>query len=63
MVLTQQEKDLGIIAVTCKCCGNAYKAHGIMNACSHSLTPNFGCEKCQGIPKETPQPGLTIDKS
>ena len=52
MKLTEQEIGMGLVAVTCKCCGNEYKAHMISNALSYSLTPNFGCDKCQGIVPE-----------
>lgn len=49
MKLTEQERGQGILVVTCKCCGNVYKAHELSNACSYSLTPNFGCRECQGV--------------
>jgi hypothetical protein len=49
MKLTDQERGMGLMVVTCKCCGNEHKAHGAMNACSYSMTPNFGCDKCQGV--------------
>ena len=49
MQLTEQEIGIGLMVVTCKCCGHVYKAHQAMNACSYSLNPNFGCIKCQGI--------------
>ena len=49
MNLTEQEIGMGLMVVTCKCCGNVHKAHKQMNACSYSLTPNFGCAKCQGV--------------
>lgn len=49
MNLTEQEIEMGLMVVTCKCCGSAHKAHKEMNACSYSFTPNFGCAKCQGV--------------
>lgn len=50
MKLTEQEIGMGLILVTCACCGEVNKAHKMNNACSFSLTPNYGCCKCQGIP-------------
>lgn len=50
MKLTDQEKGMGLIITKCKCCGNVYKAHQITNALAYSLTPNYGCPKCQGVP-------------
>ena len=49
MTLTDQEIGMGIVIATCKCCGNVYKTHKLSNACNYSLTPNFGCDECQGI--------------
>jgi hypothetical protein len=49
MRLTEQEVGIGLMIVTCKCCGEVYKAHIQMNACTYSLNPNFGCDKCQGV--------------
>lgn len=65
MKLTDQEVGLGLVVVTCKCCGEVYKAHGLQNACTYGATPNYGCDKCQGIPnlpvkKLIKQPDLTI---
>jgi len=53
MKLTEQERGMGLMVVTCSCCGNIYKAHQMNNSLAYNLTPNFGCSKCQGIlPKE-----------
>jgi len=49
MRLTEQEIGMGLMVITCKCCGNVHKAHKMSNALAYSLTPNFGCNKCQGI--------------
>ncbi len=56
MEITDQEIGMGVIVVTCKCCGNVYKAHQLSNACAYSMTPNYGCEKCKGVTgqKQTP---------
>lgn len=50
MILTDQERGMGLLVVTCLCCGNVYKAHQMSNALSYSLIPNYGCEKCKGVP-------------
>ena len=55
MNLSQQEIGLGLIVVTCTCCGNVHKAHKMNNACSYSLRPNYGCNACQGIPPRQTQ--------
>lgn len=55
MKLTEQEKQMGLVVVTCKCCGEVHKAHKMQNSCAYSLTPNYGCDKCQGISEETGQ--------
>ena len=55
MLLTDQEIGMGIMVVSCKCCGNVYKAHSTANACTYSLIPNFGCPKCLGVPSGTSQ--------
>ena len=39
----------GIVDVTCKCCGNKYKAPAAANSLTYSLTPNYGCIKCKGV--------------
>ena len=52
MKLTEQERGMGLVVVTCLCCGEVYKAHQQENACGYSLTPNFGCRKCQGVVPE-----------
>ena len=52
MKLSEQEIGMGLMIVVCKCCGNVYKAHGLSNALAYNLTPNFGCEKCQGFAPE-----------
>ena len=55
MKLTEQERGLGLVVVTCTCCGNVHKAHEMNNACSYSLRPNYGCNECQGIPRKATQ--------
>jgi len=46
--LNELEEGLGIIIVKCKCCGDEYKSHPAANACTYSLTPNYGCITCKG---------------
>ncbi len=55
MELSEQEKGMGLMIVTCTCCGNVHKAHQASNALTYSLTPNYGCMKCQGIPLKPSQ--------
>ncbi len=55
MNLSEQEIRMGLMVVRCTCCGNIHKAHGMQNACSYSIQPNYGCEKCQGIPEKADQ--------
>ena len=49
MNLTDQEKNMGLIIVRCKCCASTYKTHGRANALPYGLTPGYGCSKCQGV--------------
>lgn len=37
-----------LITVTCKRCGNVYKAHRMENALKYSHIPNYGCDACMG---------------
>ena len=53
MGLTEQEIGMGLLVVTCKCCGNEYKAHMASNSLTYSFTPNYGCSKCQGVMPES----------
>lgn len=49
MKLAEQERAMGLMVTTCKCCGEVYKTHQMANACGYSLTPGYGCQKCQGV--------------
>ena len=55
MKLNDQDRAMGLILTTCKCCGHTYKAHPAMNACAYSLRPGYGCQKCQGVAPEPQQ--------
>jgi len=49
MRLTDQERGMGYLVATCKCCGNIYKTHQMANSLIFSMTPGFGCGECQGV--------------
>jgi hypothetical protein len=53
MDLSEKEIGMGIVVVKCKCCNQSHKAHMVSDACSYSLTPNYGCENCQGVPPKS----------
>lgn len=53
MRLTEQERGMGLVVATCKCCGNVYKTHQMANSLTHGMTPNFGCSECQGVPPKS----------
>ena len=49
MNLSKKEIGMGLVVVTCSCCGNVHKAHKTSNACAYG-PPNYGCYQCQGMP-------------
>jgi RNase P subunit RPR2 len=49
MELTEREKGMGLMIVTCLCCGETHKTHEANNTMTFSLIPNYGCEKCKGV--------------
>jgi len=59
MRLTPQDIGVGLMVVTCKCCGNVYKTHESCNALAYSLISNFGCHECTGLIKNEREPAIT----
>ena len=43
-----QAQGVPLINCKCICCGHEYKDHPIANACCYSVTPGWGCYRCQG---------------